>query len=150
MLRAEVQGRTEEIMKQPKILIVDDDVDSALQVRTLFSRLGCETICALDGNEAKHQICALDPDVIILDWILGRHADALDVVKACGRTLAKFEDQNSKIWHKPKIITFSSLDSSEIEFLNSPFFEHLEHWKKPATQRDLLNRALGLLGRMRR
>lgn len=128
------------------VLIVDDDVDSALQVKSVFSHLGCETTCSLGWLEAKKKMCSLKADIIILDWILDRHIDAGDIVRQCAQTFSKFGwDEKRRLWNRPKIITYSSLDEADIQTLENPYFQHLAHWKKPVTQRELLNSALHLL-----
>ncbi|MGE3683914.1 MAG: response regulator [Bdellovibrionales bacterium] len=133
------------------ILIVDDDIDSALQVRSIFSRLGCEVTCSLSWIEAKKKMCASKIDLIILDWILDRHIDAGEVVNQCARTFSKRGRVGSRRKGlRPKVITYSSLEQSEIKWLENAHFEHLAHWHKPITQRELLVRvleALGALGR---
>lgn len=132
--------------KALNILIIDDDVDTALQVQSIFAHLGCETICTLDWNEARKKICSLKPDIIILDWMLDNHIDGGDIVRQCNRTFEKFAgERRTRALHPSKIITYSSLLESEIDLPSTPYFDHLDHWQKPIQQRDLLLRALRLL-----
>ncbi|MEZ0392129.1 MAG: response regulator [Pseudobdellovibrionaceae bacterium] len=135
--------------KVTNILIIDDDVDSALMVESVFSHLGCETTCSLGCKEAREKICSLQADLIIMDWMLDGQTEASSVVRQCAETFAKFgRGLGHGSWPKAKIITFSSLAASEIESLRNPYFEHLDHWQKPITQRELLHRVLVLLGKM--
>ncbi len=128
------------------VLIVDDDVDSALLVKSIFNHLGCETVCTLDSIEARKRILSMKADIIILDWVLDRATDAKSMLKLCSRSLQKFG--GGRKGHRPKIVTYSSLEASEIEALQSDFFDHLEHWKKPIGQRELLSRSLALLEKL--
>jgi PleD family two-component response regulator len=131
------------------VLIIDDDVDSALQVRSVFTHLGCQTTCALGWVEARKKLCALKYDIVILDWVLDQHVDAGNVVKLCTKTIEKFAGtENPQHYKKPRIVTYSSLLADEIHLVPSPYFEYFEHWQKPIPQRDLLGRALGLLGNL--
>ncbi|MEP6609244.1 MAG: response regulator [Burkholderiaceae bacterium] len=50
-----------------RILIVDDNQDSAISLATFLKLLGNETHTAFDGREAVDAAAALQPDVILLD-----------------------------------------------------------------------------------
>ncbi len=126
-----------------KILIVDDDIDAALLVQSIFTNLGCTTICSLTSAEAKKSIFSLNADIIILDWMLDHNIEASSLINQCSSTFKKFDHGQSR-W-KPKIVTYSSLDVSQISVLENPFFEHLDHWQKPLKHYDLLSRILSLL-----
>ncbi|MBX3021589.1 MAG: response regulator [Bdellovibrionales bacterium] len=132
------------------VLIVDDDVDSALQMGSVFSHLGCDITCSLGWLEAKKKMCSLKTDIIILDWKLDRHIDASDIVDQCSRTFRKFGEGSRRQWPRPKIITYSGLHESEIRRLENPYFQHLAHWRKPIGQRELLARVLQLLKQIER
>jgi CheY-like chemotaxis protein len=144
MIRTEMHG-TE---KQPmNVLIVDDDADSASLVVSVFNHLGCHTVCTMTPNDAQKGICSLKANVIILDWILSDRMDAKAVTDKCSAIFSKY-DFHMKDEEKPKIVTYSSLKASEIEWLTSPYFYHVDHWQKPISQRDLLKRALNLLWKL--
>jgi CheY-like chemotaxis protein len=147
-----IRSATQKQERHPiNILIIDDDIDSALRVQTVFTHLGCQTTCALNWHEAAKKICALKPDIIILDWMLDHQIDAGDVVKHCTKMFQKFDgERRNRAMRRPKIITYSSLGASEIELPDTPYFDHLDHWQKPVRQRDLLSRVLGLLGKIGR
>lgn len=52
-----------------KVLVVDDDPGSRKLVRTLLTSIGVRTIHdASDGTAGLEAVCALAPDVVILDW----------------------------------------------------------------------------------
>jgi CheY-like chemotaxis protein len=137
--------------RAPHVLIIDDDVDSALAAEAVFAQLGCPTVCSLSYSDGKKEICALNADIIVLDWSLDHEMDARKVVQQCSQIFAKFYKPGElPLGHKPKIITYSTLSSSEIKQLDNSFFEHIDHWQKPISQRELLTRSLSLLNQMHR
>jgi EAL domain-containing protein (putative c-di-GMP-specific phosphodiesterase class I)/DNA-binding response OmpR family regulator len=50
-----------------RILVVDDDEDIRVIVRTLLSNAGYETCCASGGREALDLVASLHPDLVLLD-----------------------------------------------------------------------------------
>jgi CheY-like chemotaxis protein len=145
-----VHARAERSPQRPaNVLIVDDDVDSAVQVGTVFNHLGCQTTVTPGWVEAKKRIVSLKADLIVLDWILDRDIDGGMIVRECARMLSKVRSAtNGHEWRKPRIITYSSLPERAIHIPSNPFFEHIAHWKKPLTQRSLLTEALTLLDKI--
>ncbi|MGE0764734.1 MAG: response regulator [Bdellovibrionales bacterium] len=135
-----------EFNRSANVLIIDDDVDSALLVESVFAHLGCQTTCSLSSDEARRRLNSLKADFIILDWCLDHQIEASQIISQCTQTFGKFD---KKIGHgprrKPKIITYSSLNEKEIEPLQSPYFQHIDHWQKPISHRELLSRVLHLL-----
>ena len=53
-----------------KILIVDDDPDVHVQVKTLFEKKNYELVDAYDGDEGLRKVVEERPDLIILDVIM--------------------------------------------------------------------------------
>lgn len=126
-----------------QVLIVDDDIDAALLVDSVFRKKGCETRLALTVQEARQMIAQMQADLIILDWKLSRDVNADQVLE---ESIAKFEAKHDVGVRKhPKVVTFSSLSGSEIHFPQSKFFEHVDHWKKPINYTDLTNKSSGVL-----
>lgn len=131
------------------ILIVDDDVDSALLVRSIFGRLGCDTTCSLTAKDARKRIAAGKSDLIILDWRLDQQWDAGVLLQVIAERLDRIGAPPGTR-RRSKIVTYSSLGAAQIGTFDSQYFEHVEHWQKPLKQRDLLSSALGLLQRVGR
>lgn len=128
------------------VLIVDDDVDAALFVASIFRQFDCGTTFALNVEDAKRRIVAGKADVIILDWQLSEKICADEVLTQSIRVIEKFSVLRNQLRRsKPKIISYSSSDEVDIHLPNSQYFEHLDHWKKPMNHRDLIQRSLKLL-----
>jgi DNA-binding response OmpR family regulator len=53
-----------------RILIVDDDVDTARMMKVLLKQEGFEVALAFDGNEAIATARVLKPEVVLLDLTL--------------------------------------------------------------------------------
>ena len=133
----------------PNVLIVDDDVEWAVVVESIFRQLGCNTEIALEIHEAKRKIAAGKSDIIILDWMLDYHVSAGQVLSAVNRTLDKFPaNRDNGYLHKPKIITFSSKSDSEIEMPTSPYYVHLDHWQKPLKYPELTKKTVQLMNHL--
>ena len=129
-----------------QVLIVDDDVDAAVLVDSIFHECGCNTVHALDGQEAQRLISAGKIDLIILDWHLGENLTADQVIARTSVFIHKFDSLENKFKnHKPKIISYSSEPSTVIRLPESQYFEHIGHWQKPMKRPELIHRAITLL-----
>jgi CheY-like chemotaxis protein len=130
----------------PHVLIVDDDVDSALLVDSTFRSLGCETEFALDPREAQRKISSGKSDIIVLDWLLDSRVSADQVVARAMASLEKFERRNRRgSAGKTRIITYSGLDGHDIHLPISRHYEHVDHWQKPLRRQDLARKTMALL-----
>jgi putative two-component system response regulator len=56
--------------RPPKVLVVDDKIDTVLLLRELLSSRGYEVISATDANEAREMVHADKPDLVLLDVIM--------------------------------------------------------------------------------
>jgi len=124
----------------PSILIIEDDLDAATAAQVAFADLGCSTKVAISLEQAKAMLSENSTDFIILDWLLQNNTEA-------GQVLDELS-QNSLIknkGHRPKVVTYSSLKSEEIDFPHSEDFEHIEHWQKPIRYADFRGRSMQLL-----
>lgn len=117
--------------RSPRILIVDDDLDSAAPLSFIFSKLGCQTNFATKAFEAQHRIVNFLPDLIILDWLLDR-GDAGLVIEAINKKARKHPLLDKKLFLvQPKIITCSGLSESKISLPHLNHLKHIAHWQKP-------------------
>ncbi|HEX9879670.1 MAG TPA: response regulator [Candidatus Binatia bacterium] len=55
---------------QKKILVVDDDLDLCYILQTQLSRLGYDSITAVNGREAVDLAVSQRPDLIVMDIVL--------------------------------------------------------------------------------
>ncbi len=59
-------------MKKKKILVVEDDKDTALSIEFSLGQEGFECVVAHDGETALDKVKTFPPDLIILDLKLGK------------------------------------------------------------------------------
>lgn len=64
-----------------KILIVDDDRTIVDFLKMLLETEGYETEEALDGHSALQRVRTFEPDVILLDYMLPKSMDGLEVLR---------------------------------------------------------------------
>lgn len=126
----------------PVVMIVDDDVDTALATELMFKQLGCRTHVVCEPADMHRKISFEAPDLIILDWNLDRGLHGDDVVERAGRLIDAFSDLRARFGSAPpKVVTHSVVDMEQIEVPRSDYFLHLDHWQKPLKHEELV--ALG-------
>ncbi len=57
-------------VRTPKILIIDDKLDTLLLLRELLSSRGYEVVTSNEANEVKEMVQSERPDLILLDVIM--------------------------------------------------------------------------------
>lgn len=67
LIHASVAAQTSSGARKKRILVVDDNVDSAESLTTLLKLTGNETRAAFDGLQALESAATFQPDVILLD-----------------------------------------------------------------------------------
>jgi CheY-like chemotaxis protein len=65
-------GKPDESLKACKVLVVDDNVDSAQSMSLLLGLEGYAVECAYDGEEALQRAESFGPEVVLLDLGLPR------------------------------------------------------------------------------
>ncbi len=134
---------SESVGRPVRVLIVDDDVDAALLIDSVFREKGCETRLALTVQEAREMIARMDSDIVVLDWRLSKDVNADSVLT---ESIAKLEAKQENVdIIVPKVVTYSNLNDSEIQFPESKFFDHVGHWKKPINYSELSNKTKGVI-----
>jgi signal transduction histidine kinase len=94
--------------KGPKVLIVEDDSESATLLEVLFKRKGFEVIdIATNGDDAFEKYKKNRPDVVTMDIMMPR-VDG----RVCTKNILEFDPEAN-------IIVVSVLDSEELEKLKS-------------------------------
>ena len=89
------------MIKLPKILVADDDIDIATFIKKKFEEKNLETTLAFDGKEALFLINTNEYDVIVIDWMMP-YLDGISLLKILRK-------QNVD----PPIIILSALDSTD-------------------------------------
>jgi CheY-like chemotaxis protein len=64
-----------------KVLLVDDDRDILLAMKTALEGRGLELLTAVDGNEAINQATQHNPDLVVLDMMLPKRSGFLVMEK---------------------------------------------------------------------
>jgi CheY-like chemotaxis protein len=64
-----------------KVLIVDDSVDILQILETALRRIGHDVMAAANPEEAYTVAPDFCPDVLIVDWNLGDHADGIELTQ---------------------------------------------------------------------
>jgi CheY-like chemotaxis protein len=132
--------------KIPTVLIVDDDIDAAAALETIFRQLGCLTNVITDPNEIHRHLSFNESDFIVLDWMLGDRLRGNQVIERAVRVIDSFADLREKFEHcHPRVITHSVLDRSKIALPDNTYFAHLDHWQKPISYNELTARSAELL-----
>ncbi len=67
-------------LKQPRILIIEDDKDTNDVISAILSDAGFDTLSSLDGEDGLSKAKQESPDIIILDLMLPR-INGLDVCR---------------------------------------------------------------------
>jgi DNA-binding response OmpR family regulator len=68
----------------PRVLVVEDEKNLAALLRKYLEREGFEVHEALDGNAALEASHTVDPDVVVLDWMLPG-LDGMEVLRELRR-----------------------------------------------------------------
>jgi len=112
--------------KTTNVLIIDDDIESAILMDSMFRQFGCTTTCTLEFNDAPKRISSGKADIIILDWMLGERMMADKVLLESIHIIDKFKSLRSQFCqHKTKIISYSSLREEQLSIPESKYLNTL-------------------------
>lgn len=79
-----------------QVLLVDDDPDMLVAIRTLMDGTGAEIKTAADGNQALEMATEFDPDIVVLDAMLPKRSGFL--------VLEKLKSNGKKKGTRPLVI----------------------------------------------
>jgi CheY-like chemotaxis protein len=145
-LLLKIATAAKDAFKPPVVMIVDDDVDTAMGIEMIFRQLGCITHIVTNPNDLHRKISMGDADFIVLDWMLSEKIQAGQVVEKAVRVIDSFSDLKQKFeLAQPKIITHSVLGKNSITIPENHYFKHLDHWQKPISHYELTTRTSELL-----
>ena len=92
-----------------KVLVIDDDQDFRISVRSLLETHGYEVLEAASGHEGLSQVLEHKPDVILLDIMMETSVEGYGVTHAL-----KYQDEFAEHSHVP-IFMVSSIEESPDE-----------------------------------
>lgn len=138
--------KSEAIGDRPVVMIVEDDIDSAQAVESVFKSFGCETIIATKFENAHRRMAFQKIDLIVLDWLLGEQMKGGQIVEKAAKLIENVKELKGRFAdHHPKIITFSSLEEKKVQWPENHYFDHYDHWQKPINYRELREKTLDFL-----
>ena len=123
-------------MKQPKILLVDDEPDILEILEYNLKKEGYEVFTASNGEKGLKRAEETDPDLIILDIMM----PVMDGVEVCRQLRANPRFENTVI----TFLTAREEDYSQIAALDTGGDDYIT---KPISPRVLLSRVKALLRR---
>ena len=97
-----------------KVLVVDDDI-SNLRVLSALLEDDYEVSVATDGQDALNSVAQLNPDVILLDWMM----PGLTGLEVCKQL------QQNKDTHSIPIIFITAKDDGEVESLRAGAVDYI-------------------------
>lgn len=131
--------------RKPRILIVEDDIESLTLISRVFRKFNCEIHLASSVDEAYSQINENIPDIIVLDWMLNEDSGQ-DFIQLCEQKIERFQDMHQSFsFIKPKIITFTGVQNPKLKINSNMYFEHFDHWPKPFKYKEILNKTIDLI-----
>ncbi|UOO82121.1 phosphate regulon transcriptional regulator PhoB [Uruburuella testudinis] len=123
-------------MAKVRVLVVEDEESIQALIRFTLEQAGFDVVSALSVEEAKPQLAAALPDVVLLDWMLPGQS---------GVQLAKQLRQDERSKELPIILlTARSEDADKETGLNQGADDYLT---KPFSPRELVARINALLRR---
>ena|SRR3989344_2495395 len=73
--------------KQPKLMVVDDEIDICNFVKSFFEMRGFKVTTALNGDEAMSKLLQDRPDIVILDVKMRRDGEGLEYLPKIKKAL---------------------------------------------------------------
>lgn len=130
----------------PKILIVEDDYDTAMLATQVFKALGCQAQVAANSEAASHILEDQKIDLILLDWHLGGDDFASKLLSSFSDKIEASTKQSEMLaTTQSRVVTFSGTAKKDILLPDSQYFEHKEHWLKPLSYKELKTRSENFL-----
>lgn len=123
---------------KPSVLIIEDDENISELMRYNIEKAGFDTSTVTDGEEALMTATDMNPDVILLDWMLPN----LSGIEICRRLRRQPETANVPII----MITARAEESDRIRGLETGADDYLT---KPFSPRELIARVHAVLRRVR-
>jgi CheY-like chemotaxis protein len=98
-----------------KVLIIDDDLDFRVSVRSLLESRGYEVIEAESGHEGLQKIIQHKPDIILLDIMMESTSEGYGITYSL-----RYSDEYAAFRHIPIVMVSSIEESPDERFPMSP------------------------------
>jgi CheY-like chemotaxis protein len=121
-----------------RVLIIDDDIDSAVVTASAFTTAGWQTDVATTPARALDYLSYGSPSLVILDWVLSPALNGGDLLQ--NAILALSTREKSRAEPVP-VVSLSSSPPQTINFDDSEYFKHMEYWQKPIQLNDMVSAA---------
>ncbi len=125
-------------MAKTRVLIVEDEAAIATLLEYNLGKEDFDVFLASDGEEALIKVDELQPDIIILDWMLPK----ISGIEVCRRLRSKSETRNIPVI----MLTARSEESDRIRGLDTGADDYLT---KPFSTNELIARVRAVLRRIR-
>jgi two-component system phosphate regulon response regulator PhoB len=123
---------------KPLVLIVEDDPSLSTLLRYNIEKEGFRVSEAHDGEEALLQVDELQPDLVVLDWMLPK----VSGIEVCRRLRTRVETKNLPVI----MLTARGEDADRVRGLDTGADDYLT---KPFSMTELLARIRAVLRRIR-
>jgi len=129
------------LVKAPiRVLIIDDDIDSALVTAQAFAEVGCRAQIATTPDRALDYLTYDPPGLVVLDWVLSPALNGHDLLQSAALTLAGDSGKHHANGPLP-VVSLSSTPPQSICYADSKYFRALEYWQKPFQLHELVSAA---------
>lgn len=126
----------------PKVLIIDDDQDFRISVRSALESQGCTVFEAASGHEGLDKVIQYKPDIILLDIMMESTVEGYGITYSL-----RHQDEYAPYRHIPIIMVSSIEESPDERFPMAPEVDLIRpdgYLAKPVDVRKLLELMKGL------
>jgi twitching motility two-component system response regulator PilH len=102
----------------PRVLIIDDDQDFRVSVRSLLESHGHEVIEAESGHEGLRKVVEHKPDIILLDIMMESSVEGYGITQSL-----RYQDEYAPYRHIPIVMVSSIQESPDERFPMCPEVE---------------------------
>ncbi|MCB0394227.1 MAG: hypothetical protein KDD25_06690 [Bdellovibrionales bacterium] len=129
-----------------RVLVVEDDFDTAALVSTALKNIGCDVVTASSVSQASKQLAIGEFDTVILDWYLENGRVGQEVLDEFEQVVANTRLLNTQFENKSfQLVTFSSARKEEMNLNAGLHFNYGGHWQKPMAYAEIKARSQSLV-----
>ncbi len=138
---------SKQLEKKLEVLVVDDDVETITPLLLCLEKMDCNIKIVNNGYDAINEIVSQDSnyELVILDWMMPEMSGEQAILNAQRvLTYTASNDQGPSKQQTP-VVVYSSKARDEIDWPPCKNFSYYDHWEKPSSYLDLLNKASDLV-----